>query len=340
LLSEPKNILVIQTAFIGDAILASSVLESLHHRYPSAQISILLRKGNELLYQSHPFLYKIFIWNKKEGKYKSLLQLLNTIRKEKFDIVINLQRFASSGFLTAFSRAKFTVGFKKNPLSQLFNKRIEHSLHEGLHEIERNHRLVLSFTNTALKKPKLYPNTLHFTNVTKILNEHNCTSNSYYCFAPSSVWFTKQLPVEKWITLAKSLAEDAPVFILGADGDSPLANQIIYNVTPLPVINLCGKINFLESAALMQMAKMNFVNDSAPLHIASSVNAPVTAFFCSTVPDFGFGPLSDTSQIIQTNDKLQCRPCGLHGYKVCPKQHFICGHSIPIEKITPHNIIH
>ena len=69
---------------------------------------------------------------------------------------------------------------------------------------------------------------------------------------------------------------------------------------------------------------MTFSNDSAPMHFASAMNAPVTAIYCSTVPEFGFGPLSDNSTIIETGEKLECRPCGLHGRKKCPKQHFKC----------------
>lgn len=69
---------------------------------------------------------------------------------------------------------------------------------------------------------------------------------------------------------------------------------------------------------------MNYVNDSAPLHLASAVNAPVTAVFCSTVPAFGFTPLSDFSKIVETKHELDCRPCGLHGFHACPKGHFKC----------------
>ncbi|MFT6983336.1 MAG: heptosyltransferase-2, partial [Crocinitomicaceae bacterium] len=46
-------------------------------------------------------------------------------------------------------------------------------------------------------------------------------------------------------------------------------------------------------------------------------------------PDFGFGPLSDNSTIKQV-ENLECRPCGLHGYKECPKGHFKCGNEISI----------
>jgi heptosyltransferase-2 len=80
----------------------------------------------------------------------------------------------------------------------------------------------------------------------------------------------------------------------------------------------------------MQGAVMNYVNDSAPMHIASAMNARVTAVFCSTVPAFGFTPLSDHHCIVQTQHPLDCRPCGLHGYKACPKGHFKCAETIEV----------
>ena len=96
------------------------------------------------------------------------------------------------------------------------------------------------------------------------------------------------------------------------------------------VENLAGKLTLTESAELIKNARMNYVNDSAPLHMASAMNAPVTAYFCSTVPEFGFGPLSEHSVIVETNEKLSCRPCGLHGHKQCPQGHFNCGNQISI----------
>jgi heptosyltransferase-2 len=79
----------------------------------------------------------------------------------------------------------------------------------------------------------------------------------------------------------------------------------------------------------MKHAKMNYVNDSGPLHLASSVNAPTTAFFCSTVPAYGFFPLSYNSQVVEVAN-LYCKPCGLHGYKACPEGHFKCGKDIEL----------
>ena len=111
--------LVIQTAFIGDAILASACIEELHKSHPTASIDFLVRKGNEQLFEHHPFLNKVLIWNKQEHKLHHFFKTLQRIRKEKYTHVINIHRYTSSGLFTVLSGAKETIGFDKNPLSFL-----------------------------------------------------------------------------------------------------------------------------------------------------------------------------------------------------------------------------
>ncbi|HQQ94180.1 MAG TPA: glycosyltransferase family 9 protein [Bacteroidia bacterium] len=313
-----RNILIIQTAFIGDAILASSLLEKLHHRFPESSISILVRKGNESIYKDHPFLKNVLVWDKSRGKFKNLLNLLFEIRKKRFDCVINCHRYTSSGLLTAFSGAKHSAGFKQNPFSFLFNRSVPHRLQKGLHEIERYNQLVSDFAGEDLFKPKLYPGE------SDALAVKSLTDGKFVCIAPASVWFTKQLPKSKWIELCRSFSSDISVYILGAESDNDLAKEIIEQSGRSGMLNLCGKLSLLQSCSLMNKAVMNYVNDSAPLHLASSMDSPVKAFFLSTHVDFGFGPLSGRSAVIEVKG-LPCRPCGLHGFKACPKGHFRCG---------------
>ena len=83
----------------------------------------------------------------------------------------------------------------------------------------------------------------------------------------------------------------------------------------------------------MKKAKRVFVNDSAPLHLASCVNAKTTAIFCSTVPAFGYTPLADDSVVVDVGNSLSCRPCGLHGHKSCPLGHYKCSQDIEVKKV-------
>lgn len=320
-----QKILIIQTAFIGDVILATALIEKIHAFLPESEIDFLLRKGNEALLLGHPKLRKVHIWNKKEGKQKNLSRLIRAIRKEKYDVVINIQRHFSMGLLTAFSGAKRRIGFDKNPLSFLFSKKITHLFGGGLHEVQRNQMLIEDFTDEQAAMPQLYPSQADFERVSSY------KTTNYYCMAPASVWFTKQFPREKWAKLCDTLPASQAIYLLGAPTDTALCEWIKAQSTHPQVHILAGKISLLESAALMKEASMNYVNDSAPMHLSSAMNAPTTAIYCSTTPEFGYGPLSEVHKIIETNTKLPCRPCGTHGKKTCPKGHFKCAYDIQIE---------
>jgi heptosyltransferase-2 len=328
------KILIIQTAFTGDVILATPVMDSLRRGNPDAIIDVLVRKGNESLLQNFPGIRRIMIWNKSKDKFTNLLQLIPKIRREKYDHVINLQRFASSGLLTVMSNAKSTSGFDKNPFSRFFTRSVKHEIKPGnqKHEVDRNLELISHLTNQFTRRPVLFPSKEDFHLV------NSFSEGPYLTFAPASVWFTKQFPAEKWIELGKAIlkksTEKAKIILVGGPSDYSLCETIKNEISDSRIVNLAGKLSYLQTTAMMKHANMNYVNDSAPLHMASSVNASVTAFFCSTVPWFGFGPLSTNSVIAQTDLELECRPCGLHGHKKCRLGHFNCAQSIQTEKFA------
>ena len=158
-----KRFLIIQTAFIGDVILATPIIEKLHDYFPEAKIDFLLRKGNETLFDNHPFINQLLIWDKKNRKYINYFRIIKQVRRNKYDCVINIQRFTSTGIITVLSRSKLKIGFNKNPFSFLFNHSVKHVIkvqsskfkvqssnlkHETLnfkpivHEVDRNLSLI------------------------------------------------------------------------------------------------------------------------------------------------------------------------------------------------------
>jgi len=323
-----KKILVIQTAFIGDVVLATSLIENLHQQFPEVKIDILVRKGNESLFQAHPFLNQVLVWDKKNNKYQNWVGLLFKIRSIQYDVVLNAQRFAATGAWTAFSKAKIKIGFDKNPFSFLFTNTVVHQFSEkGQHEIDRNHQLLSCLFETKVAMPKLYPA------ASDELAVINYQQTPYLCIAPASVWFTKQFSSEKWVDLINQIPFEGPIYLIGGPGDKLLCDQILQKINRKSVVNLAGRLSFLASAALQKKAVLNYVNDSAPMHFASAVNASVVAVYCSTLPNFGFGPLSDHSFIVQTNEALSCRPCGIHGKKQCPLKHFDCAKTIKMDQL-------
>ncbi len=327
-----KRVLVIQTAFLGDAVLASGLVEKLHLFHPDAVIELVVRKGNEGLFEGHPHLAQVHVWDKGRAKLANLLALILRLRRTRYDHIINCQRYLSTGLITILARGREKVGYDKNPLSALFTRRVKHVIGDGSeptgdapHEMDRLNALIVHLTDGSRPLPRLYP-------TTSARDETGgYTAGSYVCIAPASVWFTKQWPRARWVELIMLLPVEMRVLLIGAPGDAGLCRAIAEQAGRGEV--LAGRTSLLGTAALMQGAQMNYVNDSAPLHLASAMNAPVTALFCSTVPAFGFGPLRPNGRVVQTAERLDCRPCGLHGHSACPKGHFRCAEGIAAQEV-------
>jgi heptosyltransferase-2 len=310
-------------------ILATPLIEKLHHFFPDAGIDFLLKDGYQPLLRNHPCISNLIAWDKKEDRYKNLKEVIQFVREQHYDTVINIQRFAASGLITVLSGAKNKIGFGKNPFSFLYSHKVKHVLDEkgGMHEVDRNLQLIEHLTDGERFPVKLYPTKHDDARMSQY------KTHAYITLSPGSLWFTKTFPEDKWVEFISSVNESVYVYLLGSGQERDLCDRIIKQSGRANCLNLAGKLSFLESAVLMKDAQMNYVNDSAPMHLASSVNAPVTAVFCSTVPEFGFGPLSERSFIVQTKKELSCRPCGIHGRKKCPKHHFDCAYTIDNEQL-------
>lgn len=328
--ASSKTILIIQTAFIGDTILASHFARAVKDLYPNSKIHFFLRKGNESVIQGLPTIEKTWVWDKSGGKTKNLMKLISELRGIKFDMVFNLHRHFNSGLVSAMMKSPFKAGFKQNPLSMFYTRKINHQIPDprGWHEVQRNLELIPDYKivdNSKNYKPELPIQQKNIDKVSQYVNDN------YFVVAPASVWFTKAWSEHKYRELTMELAKLGKVYFIGAPTDKELCDRIRKDVPNTE--NLCGGLNLLDSAALMKSARRVFVNDSAPLHLASCVNAKTTAIFCSTIPGFGYTPLADDSVVVDVGDKLACRPCGLHGYKECPLKHFKCSEDIAIQKV-------
>jgi heptosyltransferase-2 len=241
---EIKRILVIQTASIGDVVLATPVVEKLKDFYPDAKIDFLVKNGIQSLLTSHPKIKRVLVWDKSTDKYKHLKQLIEVIRERKYDAVVNLQRFAASGLITALSGAPIKLGFNKNPFSVFYTKSVKHQISadptKSGHEVSRNLSVVDSITDKSRNYPlKLYPNQADFAKVSQY------KTKKYICLAPTSLWCTKQYPPEKWIEFLKDIDKDLVIYFLGAKGDRTICDHIIKASGHQYSLNLSGKFSFL-----------------------------------------------------------------------------------------------
>jgi heptosyltransferase-2 len=315
------KLLIIQTAFLGDVVLATSLLETLHAEFPEAELHILVRSGNEGLFRQHPYLKKVFVWDKSAPKWKTIYSLIKQIRREKYDETIVVQRYFTAGLLAVFSGATAVSGFRSSPFSRWFTHRAKHVISASPNSSTRDG------TQSCVNCPSYASTTSSAQALSRSTGMGKIgpyTMAPFVTLSPASVWFTKQWPASEWVKLMQQLPAHFTVYLLGGKNDKARCESIRKAAARGNAMTLAGDLDLLASAALMSKAYMNFTNDSGPLHLCSAMNAPVSAFFLSTVPEFGFGPLSEKGKVIQTTAALPCRPCGLHGHRTCPKGHFSC----------------
>ena len=219
-----KKFLVIQTASIGDVILATAVAEKLHAYYPGSQIDMMIKKGYDSLFENHPYINKVYSWDKKNHKYRNLFSILKEVRRQRYDLIVNIQRYAATGFVTAFGKAKETSGFNKNPFSMFFTHKVKHQIGvKGVHEVDRNQKLIEHVTDGKAVRPGLYPSETVFEKV------KHYKSGRYICVAPCSLWFTKQYPEDLWAHFLRLVPDDLKVYLLGGKDDIALCDRIIAN---------------------------------------------------------------------------------------------------------------
>ena len=158
-----RRVLFIQTAFLGDVVLATSAWEAWHQSHPEDQIDVLVRAPMDELFLEHPWLNRVLKWDKRPRvKGRDWRRLLRDIRKTNYDVVINLHRHASSGILTALSMAPVRVGYEQ-PSGLAIHPSHGPSMGDGTHEVSRHLDLIAPFLNEGQQKqsPALYPGTRH-----------------------------------------------------------------------------------------------------------------------------------------------------------------------------------
>jgi len=175
--------------------------------------------------------------------------------------------------------------------------------------------------NRDQTRPRLYPSDEDRGTIDSLLRMSGSTSEPFVALAPGSAWGTKRWPY--YVELAKRLADDFMVAVVGSKADSAIARAITELLPPDKVINGVGNLSLLASAELIGRAQAIVTNDSAPQHLASAMGTPTLAIFGPTVPEFGFGPLAERN-VVAGLDGLSCRPCDRHGPQRCPLGHWRC----------------
>lgn len=138
-------------------------------------------------------------------------------------------------------------------------------------------------------------------------------------------FFARQWPIQKWMDLAQYFMREhhAQIFVLGK------------HVEPLPVgIDLIGKTDLREAAALLSQCDLLVAQDSGILHLALAVGTPSVGLFGPLDPS---QLIADRPEFLPVYTEVECRGCWSEGrmkhrdhcFKIIPD----CMSSISLERV-------
>jgi len=320
-LSEP--ILVIQTAFLGDVILTTSLLSALAARH--GPVDVVTTPIAAPLLETHPAVRQVIPYDKRRADqgWAGLRRLARRLRAEHYGRAYLPHRSLRTAALALFARIPSRIGFSGG-WSFLYTEARPRP--RTGHETER--LLALADEPPGAYPPQLHPTAVDEQAAAAIID------GAFVALAPGSIWGSKRWPY--YGELARQLADHAGVVVLGGQDDVGLGEEIRRAAEGgggrRRVINACGKLTLRQSAALLKRAALLVTNDSAPLHLASAVGTPIVALFGPTVMEFGFGPVRPGD--VALGMELQCRPCSSHGPPRCPLGHHRCMRDLTVEAVT------
>jgi len=323
--------LVIQTSFLGDVILTTPLIAELAKRAP---VDALVTPEGASVLANNPHLRTVFRYDKR-NTYGSALGLWQTVKairaKRPYQKVYLAQGSLRSAMLGMMTGARERIGFATSTGHLFYTTEVQYR--PDLHHAERLLSLAMPSEERLPAgpiRPRLYPSDDDRAMVDAFLRRSSEPEVPVVALAPGSAWGTKRWPY--YVDLARRLAPDFRIAIVGSKADADVAAKISEAVGEERVINAAGCLSLLASAELIGLAQAIVTNDSAPQHLASAMGTPTLSIFGPTVPEFGFGPLAER-RVVAGHEYLECRPCHRHGPQRCPLGHWRCMRELTTDHI-------
>ena len=317
---DASRICILKPSALGDVVQSLPILPALKARFPTAQISWVIRDSFANLLEGHPLIDEIIPFNR-SSSVRYWWSFLKKLKQQQFDLAIDLQGLLRTGVMTAATRARWRIGME--------------SAREGSH---------LAYNLTIPETSRTVPAYQKYWNVADAFGtEETCRDTQIFisdadkawardilstgaqscptlAIHAGAQWITKRWPPESFAAVgAKAIRHfRCNIVLVGTADERPLTSQIeklLHKFVPTGrVLNLAGQTTLKQLAALLRETDYLLTNDSGPMHLAAGLGTPVTGIFTCT-SSLRSGPPGDQHELVSTNVD-----CAASYQKRCPKR--------------------
>lgn len=319
----PSRALVIQTAFLGDTVFTSALVQALRARWPPAEIDLCVAPRARDIARSIPGVAQVHVFDKRgaDRGLAGLRRVAARLATRQYPLAVLPHRSLRTSLLAWLAGIPERVGFAGAPGSLLYTARVP-TPHDAFLLQEADLARALGAEPAPMQ---LEPRPEWLEAAGTALGEGAREKLAAVCLG--SEWATKIWPAPRVSELVRMLADSGfrPV-LLGGPRERAVAKEIsagggCIDTTGNPV----G-----EALAILSLSSIAIGGDTGLVHAARALGVPTVALFGPTAPGMHlFGPRERAVTL-----DLPCSPCSAHGSRRCPLGHHRCLRDLDVEQVA------
>ncbi len=331
----PRKVLIVLLGAIGDVTRALPLAVRIKQAWPTSELVWAVEPTSAPLLEKHEAIDRAIVFERHRG-FTAYISFLRELRRERFDVVLDLQRHLKSGFTSFSTRAETRVGFHPKNAKEgnwLFNNRYIPRVENFSAKIA-HYQLFGDLLGIAPTEPLefgLRPTAEESREAEEFLTSEAHGSNvslpspaNRIAFILGSSWPSRFWPEKHYVELADELYRGFGIIalLLGARSEREIGASLAREV-PHAVLNLVEKTTLRSLVPLFSRVRVAIGSDSGPMHIAAAVGIPVISLWGSTSPHRS-APYGSEHLVLQS--PIGCSPCYR---RICPGLGTLCMKLIP-----------
>ncbi len=318
-----QTVLFIRFSSIGDIVLCSPLLRALKTQKPDTRILFVTKKQYRELLEHNPYIDKLFLFDKDIGL------ITKELKAEQIDFIADLHNNLRS------RRLRWAIGAPSATVRK-YNWEKWLLVQFKINKIPKNHIVDRYFGTLKPLGIDKDVEGLEFYN--GISPQHRASllqdkPTPYVVLVVGGTYYTKRIPIDKWIEIVQSLPY--PAILVGGKNDKECASMICECTKAFSPINTCGQLSIAETAEIIRLSQFVITGDTGMMHIAAAYHKTILSIWGNTTLSLGFAPYLPAEKvdksIVLENKDIKCRPCSKLGYNKCPKKHFKCMNDLDVQ---------
>ncbi len=333
-----RSILVVLFGAIGDVTQALPVAVRIKRSAPDCRVSWAIEPPSRALVENHPAIDRVVVFDRPRG-FAGYRAFLSELRKEEYDVVLDLQRHFKSGVTSMLSRGKRRIGFHRRNAKEfnwVLNNDSIAAVPNLTPKIMQYQKFceVLGLQEISPLEYGLFPTEQEREKISALMAAETARLEvsehaGYVPFVIGASWTTRVWPARSFAGAAEALWSDfrlLPVLV-GGKTEAAAASEICSSANT-PLVNIVQKTNLRELAAVFEQSRFVIGCDSGPSHIAAACGKKVISLWGPTSPARS-APYRSEDFALQS--AIGCSPCYRRS---CPGLDTICMSSIPPEAVV------